>query len=251
MSENWTSRRFVWLSAIMSNEALPDAAKLLASALCCTLVDGDTGQCRRRLEDMAQAIAKDKRTVRRALRTLEAAGWLRSEQATGRGRAALYELALPGNVVVLPTRERGATKPQKADTSAPLYDAERRSDRARKADTSDRPYNNPTISQNARAHATPPKRHFQAVSLTDRDAERIAGWNGWLAAEGCASLALIASNAPSARPGVYQLPSRFPPPHGNAEKRAETAAFFELAYGYRFPSAEAETTHHQRKGFAR
>lgn len=84
----------LWRRAVLAAPELNHAAKLVACALA-EHMDADGGSCYPSVTTLAGETAQDRRTVQRALRALEASGWITRAEGRGRGHSSRYAAARP------------------------------------------------------------------------------------------------------------------------------------------------------------
>ena len=102
MSRPVTSR---WRDAFSVSDLSPTAR-----AVCCalaTFMDSRTGECWPSVETLATVLRRNRRTVQRALREIEDAGWVNVKRGGGKGKATTYTAArVPPYVPDVPVKGR-------------------------------------------------------------------------------------------------------------------------------------------------
>lgn len=83
-SVSWSDTRWDWKRGVRQDDRLPDAAKVLAAALCDDWANHNTGFCNPSVATLARALGKAERSVQRSIAALKAAGWLETV-VRGRG----------------------------------------------------------------------------------------------------------------------------------------------------------------------
>lgn len=110
--------RHVWMGAVLADKRLPDGCKLIALALANT-INVASGACHPSYETLAKNTNKSRDTAMRAVKRLEAAGWLGIARTKGR-KANSFTLLMPSNLAVTPAI---GDVEQAVSTVAPREDA--------------------------------------------------------------------------------------------------------------------------------
>lgn len=188
--KNWAKLRFEWKRRVNRDRRLGRGAKQLASYLCDTCVNRNTGRFWHRNETIAVAFSVNVRTVQRNLRELRERGWLTKVRVTGKRRA--FEISMPG----------GTENPVEHDNC----DLANTTCASPEHDKSVVPYSNQRLNQGGTQRNT--EVLFSTVSINSAEVDVLARWEGWLAEQSrfCPKHALDCVKYENG----YELPARFP-----------------------------------------
>lgn len=209
-----TMNRFEWFKAVMQVEGLSATTKNVAGALAIQFANDETGQINPSQETVADYLKVHKDTVKRALRELRNAGWLRSDGDGGRGKSPMLRLLSPSKIVPFRSVKAGQNAPRKApERGANTHpQADKRGDDLR---------------QKGGGNVTP---HYKAEQYKEQkgrqsgkcpvltlfvvhaaDDARVSDWNTWLAENGFPSLQQLPIKGGDAGGPGYQMPRRWVP----------------------------------------
>ncbi|WP_299821351.1 hypothetical protein [uncultured Jannaschia sp.] len=234
--DNWNRDRWDWKRALRKSRDLSDAAKVLAAAFCDDLSDRDSPCCSHTIEDIALDVGKSERSVQRAIRELEAGGWIEVHRARGKSRKSEFRCKMPATLAT----ETGRPRVTNLSSYARPKDEPAVTTVTPKGDNRVTPYNKePKSHQSARASDAPDpipiryRDHRFLGSIThgprivpSTDFGSLNRWAAWLADEGLPKLC----NTPLGRKAkkgdtvFFALPTKAPPTC--AAGRAEARAFF-------------------------
>ena len=115
---DWNRRRWEWQRSILADPDIPDKAKLIACAMVSQFFDAQRGQFSPGYARLAAALCCSVDTIKRGIRSLEAAGWLVRSGGAARGREMLMECRFPDgkggqSCTPLHTIKGGNSAPQK------------------------------------------------------------------------------------------------------------------------------------------
>lgn len=193
--------RFIWKRQVNEDSNLSRGAKQMASCLCDSFVNKETGRCWPKNATLAKRLGVDKRTVQRYVKMLEQAGYLRRVKVRNVHRA--HQICLPD----LKGDSRGDSLSPREVTLLSL-----------KGDTAVTPYKNQ--GKNIK-DSSAVDRSISCLLISDLESGALASWKLWFEnhwpGDDIELLQLLR------RAGNYLLPSRFP----KDEDTARYLAFFE------------------------
>lgn len=213
---SWNRLRWDWQRLVLASD-LSMTAKTLAACLVSQFAHHESAECRPGVEALAEALNTSADSVKRALRDLEAGGWI--VRAEGRGRGNRLAIGFQ-----FPAREKGADLPGfdagKGGNPAPLSAAEKGASLRGKGCKSARPPTPPYKAEpnlNQRSGGEKPVSHLACRIAADghlRD-----GWDIWLRQAGFPDLEGLGW---AIRDGLeYEVPLRHPP-EGPVQTRIAT-----------------------------
>lgn len=136
---NFMAGKLAWQEAIIKDQALSPVARLIACQMMHDLHSERRGAWRSQ-DAMAALIGVDKRTVRRALAALVAAGYLKTTVSKGRGHANFYEALFDRLNMAQETHAEATTLAPEKGTPVSAINEEKRAPVSGKEDTGAPPY---------------------------------------------------------------------------------------------------------------
>lgn len=223
-STDWNRRRWEWQRQVLADADLNDKAKLVAAAMVSQFFDMHRAEFSPGYTALAKALSTSLETIKRAIRALEAGGWLVRSGGGHRGKEMTMECHFPGESN---GQADGSSSPEKGVKSDPLYGfkggqsctpfpKERGSNRARKGVKSDPHYRPPPAPpykdknkylQSARDART--RGPLSCVIPANGDAHR--AWDAWLLPRGHPSLSQLARSVPAENGAGFEVPMKRPP----------------------------------------
>ncbi|WP_299207915.1 helix-turn-helix domain-containing protein [uncultured Tateyamaria sp.] len=220
-----------YLLEMVTDHELDDNALRVALYLALAHADHETGESRPSFETIGAAIGKHAKSVKRALKKVEAADYMTVERGTNKGKSSRYrptEAALKraterrrlGDKVVPLSRSKGGQSCPQSGTDLsgkggqdrpPNREQELRKEHGR-ASAPDLP--NKGQSGGPRTKRPPDGKHLVFVP---RGICFVRDWNERLAREGMTTLERSMSMSPHEHHLGYWLPARTPAPLGSAE----------------------------------
>lgn len=212
--DSWNSNRWTWKRAVRSDRRLSDSVKLLAVALCDEFAHHETGFCNPHMDTLAKSLGKDKRSIQRALTTLESAGWVSVKRAKGRGRAS--EICFKkGDTAVAWKRIEKVTHMSPSGLEKVTTVVE-------KGDSGVTPYNEPKpIQRKQKAQVRKiayPNVSIRKVYETNEDS--LNAWNEWSRKEGLGTIQSMHIRSSDANGIFFELPWMYPPTDPEFQSRA-------------------------------
>lgn len=183
----WSKRRFDWKKQINKSRTVSRSAKQMASHLCDTCVNRDTGQFYHRNETLAEALGVTERTVQRYLKELVKKGWLCRVRVRGRRRT--LQLSFPSGE----EQHKGDICPERKTTKL-----------APKDDKAVVPNTNQVSNKKAGFENRP----VSVVLVSDRERMSLLEWKAWFDAHSDYKGEEVLDRLRKA--GGFHLPSRFP-----------------------------------------
>lgn len=240
---NSAINRFEWQKAVLQQQALTPATRLVAAALATQFANDETGQLNPSMETLAAFLGVSLASVKRAIRALVDAGWLHRTEGRGRGNVTSYTLVSPGKIIRFrsPKKEQSAPKEKGAEVShypaqkgsdASLYQREKGSKCSQKGVTSEPSYIEQSKEQkDARLRAYSDVQFagspHPGLCLVDAKAHSLAltDWDRWLAENGLPKLFTFPLRAISEKGNTYwRLPWHQPPK--TPEQTSQALRFF-------------------------
>lgn len=229
----WSDTRWAWKRGVRQDASLPDAAKVLAAALCDDWANHESGFCNPSVATLAKSLGKAERSIQRAIAALKAAGWLdtvvrgrgdRGGNGKGdQGSEFVFLMAQPKGPETV--SEAAGNDAEKVTQLAPFMekgDTQRVTLVTVKGDKRVippcTPYKDkPTLNQGARGHVAPPCKSMHPISINSAGAE---SWDAWLQRRGHPPIEALAECGNYAGEPVWLLPIRSPPMTGNRIEEA-------------------------------
>lgn len=203
-----------WLAAVTVSD-LSDRAMRIANALALLYVNRETGQCNPSRKTLAERLRISEDTVKRAVRELEAAGWIVRIAGRWRGSPSSVQFVMPsGNVVALAPRaasghaERGVQTPVKGGQSrTPMQSGKGGKSARERGANLHPPYMNPKgepLTRESGRDRPAPHR----IARVELGSDEQAAWDRWTCSLGLPPLADL---APLHRDGAAWPTTRTPP----------------------------------------
>lgn len=230
IAPDWNRRRFDWKKQVFACAELGRSAKLVAAALVTQFFDRDRPECSPGISALAEALAVHVDTVKRALRALEAGGWIDRGEGGHRGAFKVLALRFPSErraqQAAVTTDENRPEKARlsvvKGGRSCTPFEGDARQERGAalhgkgcsRAPLSSfppaPPYKDNQISPNGRGREAAPPRGALAreIQLGSDEARR---WDGWLRMHGFPALATLAGRGSAEKRDCVTVPALIPP----------------------------------------
>ena len=217
--------RWGWLKAVSKDGDLQPMARVLASVLVTQFSNTDTARCDPSTSTLARCLDTSPDTIKRALKALEAAGWLVRTEGRGRGNHSQIVFLSPGNVVPMTPKTPPSTA-TKGGKSAPLNKAEKGAILHGKGGKYAPSYNKDKPNMNQRAQPTDKYRHERPMPQLSKVAvngsEAVTQWNAWLASKGLPSLEQLDRKTSNAQGRGWDVTHSYPPTTADETRYALT-----------------------------
>ena len=210
----WAKDRWDWIKRVRRSGDLSTMSRLVAHSLAVGYANAETGECRPGAKALADDCATTVRTIERALRELEEAGWLVRLGGEAPGQMAAIRFSFPGERPTILTGERPTILTGDSD--------QRPTDLTPTPDNPDAPprppyKEEPNLKHNGRPYSQGATRIYverrpvARSMLVEFGSPQEAAWEVWVRSKGLGELREIGAQSRQGPLVGWDMPSRWPP----------------------------------------